>query len=148
MPESAASSDGSIRLAIGVSVPASAVRMSYTSSQGPGGQNVNRRATKAELRLNLDDLPISPAAVRRLRIRAAHLVTDAGELIIISDKYRSQARNRQAAMDRLRELVAVAIIEPKKRRKTRPSRGSIERRLESKRQQSQKKGRRKPPDGN
>ena len=147
MPESAASSDGSIRLAIGVSVPASAVRMSYTSSQGPGGQNVNRRATKAELRLKLDDLPITAAALRRLCIRAAHLVTDGGELIIISDKYRSQARNRQAAMDRLRELVAVAIIEPKKRRKTRPSRGSIERRLESKRQRSQKKDRRKTPNG-
>lgn len=147
MAESTPSSDGSVRLAIGVHVSASAVRMSYASSQGPGGQNVNRRATKAELRLDLDDLPITPAAVRRLRIRAAHLVTNNGELIIISDKYRSQARNRQACMDRLRELVAVAIIEPKKRRKTKPSRGSIERRLESKRQQSQKKGRRKSPDG-
>lgn len=147
MPEPTASSEGSIRLAIGVSVPASAIRMSYSSSSGPGGQNVNRRATKAELRLNLDDLPINPAAVRRLCIRATHLVTDSGELIIISDKYRSQTRNRQATMDRLRELIGVAIVEPKKRRKTRPSRGSIERRLESKRQRSQKKGRRKPPNG-
>ena len=147
MPEPTASSEGSIRLAIGVSIPASAIRMSYSSSSGPGGQNVNRRATKAELRLNLDDLPINPAAVRRLCIRATHLVTDSGELIISSDKYRSQTRNRQATMDRLRELIGVAIVEPKKRRKTRPSRGSIERRLESKRQQSQKKGRRKPPNG-
>jgi ribosome-associated protein len=139
--------EGSIRLAHGVTVPASAVRMSYASSSGPGGQNVNRRATKAELRLALVDVPITDAARRRLRLRAAHLVTDAGELIIISDKYRSQARNRQACMDRLRELVAMAIVEPKKRRKTKPSRGSIERRLESKRQQSQKKGRRQRPEG-
>lgn len=147
MTEPAASSEGSIRLAVGVTLPEGAVRMSYASSSGPGGQNVNRRATKAELRIDLSDLPIDDAAIRRLRNRATHLVTDAGELIIISDKYRSQARNRQACFDRLREIVGLAIVEPKKRRKTKPSRGAIERRLESKRQRSQKKDRRRRPEG-
>ena len=140
-------SSDELRLAPGVSIPAHRVQMSYSSSRGPGGQNVNRRATKAELRLSMEDLPVSDGAKRRLRIRSAHLVTAAGELVITCGRYRSQSHNRRACMHRLCELVALAIVEPRKRRKTRPTRGSIQRRLDSKRRRSDTKQRRRPPEG-
>jgi ribosome-associated protein len=113
-------------------VPADALRFSFSSSSGPGGQNVNKRATKAELRLRLEDLPIHPEARERLAEQASHLVTDDGELLILADEHRSQSRNKDECLDRLRAIVVRAMVRPKARRKTRPSRGSVERRIAEK----------------
>ena len=115
-----------------VRVPESVLDFSFSNSSGPGGQNVNKRATKCELRLRLSDLPIHPEARERLAQAASHLVTATGELIIEADDQRTQERNRAACLERLRELVVHAMVRPKVRKKTRPSRGAKERRIAEK----------------
>lgn len=139
-------SPGEIRLAAGVSVPESAIEFTFVSSSGPGGQNVNRRSTKARLRVRLADLGLRPAAERRLRTLAGTLLTDEGELILTSDATRSQRANREDCLDRLKELVARSLVAPKPRKKTKPTRGSVERRLKEKRIRSERKSRRKSDD--
>ena len=126
-------SPGTIHLAPGVTVPSEALVFSFSSSSGPGGQNVNKRATKAELRVALADLPLHPDALDRLAAFAGQRIAGSGELIVASDEHRSQARNKAECLARLRELIVRAMVRPKKRRPTRPSRGSVERRLEAKR---------------
>ncbi len=133
---------GEIRLAAGVVVPEAALEFTYVSSSGPGGQNVNRRSTKARLRLKVADLALRPAAERRLRNLAGSLITDEDELVIASDSTRSQRANREDCLDRLKELVARSLVAPKPRKKTKPTRGSVERRLKEKRIRSQRKSRR------
>lgn len=134
-----------VRLAPGVVIDADRLQFRFVASAGPGGQNVNKRATKAELRLLIDDLPISTGARARLANLAGQRATVAGELIIVSDRHRSQRRNREDCLDRLRRLVAHAITPPKPRRPTRPTRASVRRRLDAKRQRSETKQRRRPP---
>lgn len=132
-----------LEIAPGVRVDPAVVDLSFSSSSGPGGQNVNKRATRCQLRIALRDLPIHPEAIERLRHAAPHLVTPSGDLLIDSDQERSQARNRDACFEKLRELLIIAMRRPKVRRATRPSRGSKERRIESKKRRGEiKKNRR------
>lgn len=112
------------------------VRFSFSRSAGPGGQNVNKLATKAELRVWLNDLPIPHRALGRLRAMAGSRVTDAGELILVAQSDRSQHRNREICLEKLRELIERALVEPKVRRKTKPSKGSVERRIREKKSRS------------
>lgn len=148
---------GGVNLAPGVTVPESVVRWQYSRSGGPGGQNVNKVSTKAELRIAVDDLPISARVRARLRELAGRRIVGtetvideltgraherAGELVITSESERSQGGNRAGCLARLRELLVQAAAVPKVRRKTRPSRASKERRLESKARRSDiKRGR-------
>jgi ribosome-associated protein len=133
---------GSCQLAPGVVVPSSALRFTFTASGGPGGQNVNKRATRAEMRVWIADLGLSPAAADRLRRMASHRVTTQDELVIDATEHRSQAQNRAECLDRLGELVLHALVEPKKRKKTKPTKGSKLRRLEGKKHRSSiKRGR-------
>jgi ribosome-associated protein len=138
-----------VEIAPGLRVPTGVLRFSFVSASGPGGQNVNKRATKAVLRVALSDLPVSgPVRSRIARLGKAWLVGDdveagePGELVIAADENRSQRRNREACLDRLRELLVRAMARPKPRVKTKPGRGAIERRLRAKREQSDKKKRR------
>lgn len=134
-----------IRLAPGVRLPASRVRIEATTSQGPGGQNVNKRETRIRLRVHVADLPIDERARARLRRLNPHLITDADELVLSESGSRHRGRNLTEAKRRLGELVRRALVAPKVRRKTKPSRGSIERRLDAKKQRGQvKKARRRP----
>lgn len=142
--EQASPPPGEIRLGVGVSIPESMLEFTFASSSGPGGQNVNRRSTKARLRVRVEDLPLRPAAARRLATIAASFITDDGDLVITCDSTRSQRANRDECIERLKELVARAMVAPKPRKKTKPSRGAIERRLKAKRITSQRKSRRKP----
>ena len=137
------SSDG-LELAPGVTAPASAVRWQFARSSGPGGQNVNKVNTKAELWVPVEAIVgLSGRAVGRLRGLAGRRLTAADEIHISSDTERSQDSNRSAALQRLRELIIQAMHEPKPRRKTRPTKASRQRRLESKRRRSEiKAGRR------
>jgi ribosome-associated protein len=128
----AASRLGGVRIAPGVVVAEKAIDLSYSSSSGPGGQNVNKRATKCTLRLHLDAIPLRATQRARLEAKASAWLTTSGELIIQADENRSQERNRDACFDRLRELLVACLKEPKIRRKTRPSKGSKERRLTEK----------------
>ena len=154
------SSDGQdhgTEIAPRVRVPDAALRWAFSRSSGPGGQNVNKLSTKAELRVSVEDLPLSWRAIGRLRgiagrrIIGSEKVVDemgrsherGGEIVITSDSERSQQRNKSECMQLLRELVVQAMVEPKVRRKTRPTRGSVERRIEGKARRSDiKKGRR------
>ncbi len=128
----------------GVRVAESAVRFQYARSSGPGGQNVNKVNTKAELWVPLAAITgLSPAAMGRLRALAGRRVTSAGEIHIAADVERTQEGNRQAVLDRLRELLTEAMREPKVRRKTKPSKAAKRRRLESKRRRANVKSRRR-----
>lgn len=135
---------GEIRLGVGVSIPEHLLEFTFSSSSGPGGQNVNRRSTKVRLRISLADLPLRPSAARRLRTIAASQITDAGDVIITCDTSRSQRANKDECLDRLKELVAKSMVAPKPRKPTKPSRGAVERRLKAKRIQSDRKARRRP----
>ena len=130
----ASSGSGKIEVAPGVSIAPDELRFSFSRSGGPGGQNVNKVSTKAELRLNLSELQgLSWRALDRLKAQQARFVLASGELQIFCNEERSQERNRQRTLERLREMLVSAQVEPKIRRKTRPTRGSKEDRLKGKR---------------
>jgi ribosome-associated protein len=132
-----------IDLAPGVWVLPGAVRVQFARSGGPGGQNVNKLNTRAEMWIALDDIAgMSPAAIARLARIAGKRLTRDGCIHIIAQTERSQERNRQAVLDRLRLMVEQAIVEPKPRRATKPSRAAKRRRLETKRRRGQIKAKR------
>ena len=132
-----------ISLAPGVFASESALRLQYSRSGGPGGQNVNKVNTRTQLWLSLDAIAgLSESAFNRLRTLAGNRLTAAGELYIVAETERTQEGNRQAALERLRELIEQAVKVPKRRRKTKPSRGARERRLKGKKIRSEIKSRR------
>ena len=114
-------------LAPGVVVPSDSIRITFVRSSGPGGQNVNKRSTKAQLRIAIDDIPLNERARTRLIRLGRSAINSQGELLLSADDTRSQSRNRRACMDRLREMIMRALIEPRARRATKPSKGSIRR---------------------
>ena len=131
-------------IAIGrVRVAAGAVRIQFSRSSGPGGQNVNKVNSRAEAWLSVGAIEgLTLSAATRLRAMAGSRLTAADEIHIDAHESRSQEQNREAVVTRLRELIVAAMVEPKRRRKTRPSRASKERRLEGKRRRSEvKRGR-------
>ena len=137
------SGDG-IELAPGVRAAESALRWNFARSSGPGGQNVNKVNTKAEAWLAVGSiLGLSERGVGRLRSLAGRRLTIADEIHIASDSERSQEANRAEVLQRLRELLIEAMREPKKRRKTRPSKAARQRRLDSKRHRSEIKAQRR-----
>lgn len=127
-----------IEVAPGVRIAPGELHYSFSRSGGPGGQNVNKVNSKAELRFRLDALQgLSWRAMDRLKNQQSRMVLASGEMQIVCDEERSQERNRQRTLERLREMIVHAQIEPKVRRKTRPTRGSKEDRLKSKRARSE-----------
>jgi ribosome-associated protein len=118
-------------------IPDAEFDWSYARSGGPGGQNVNKVSSKAILRWAVAATPSLPAHVRdRLIALNRRRVTTAGDLILTSQRYRDQDRNRQDCLEKLAELVRAAATLPKARRATRPTRGSKKRRLAAKRHRS------------
>jgi ribosome-associated protein len=134
-----------VRLAPGVYLPEAALHLRFVRGRGPGGQNVNKLSSAAELRVKLSDLAtlLRPSAIERLRTLAGSKLTQDQELLIFADEHRSQEQNRDAAIDRLGELVRTAVVEPKRRRKTKPSRASQQRRVDSKKRRGEIKSMRK-----
>lgn len=120
-------------VAPGVVIPDSDLQMAFVRSSGPGGQNVNKVASAVQLRFALVQNQTLRADVKsRLRALAGHRMTDDGELLIVARESRSQEQNRRLAEQRLAELIRRALIVPKKRHATKPTRASKEKRLQSK----------------
>jgi len=117
-----------------VRVPAAALSVRAVRASGPGGQNVNKVATKIDLRVDLGAIEgLTDAARERLRTLARHRVDADGRLIVTSQATRNQARNLEDARDKVRALIAAALVRPRHRRATRPTAGSREQRLGAKR---------------
>jgi ribosome-associated protein len=116
-----------------VAIPDEEFEWKFIRSSGPGGQNVNKVASAVQLRFLLPLNTSLPVAARnRLRRMAGQKLIDDGSILISARSERSQEQNRRDALERLAELVRAAMIEPKIRKKTRPTRASKERRIESK----------------
>lgn len=156
-PTSSDSSPAGVSIGPGIVVSEATLRWAFSRSSGPGGQNVNKLSTKAELRVDIEALPIAGRVKSRVRALGGRRVINVeqfqdelgythdrgGELILTSESERSQTGNKDQCLTKLRELLVEALVEPKKRRKTKPTRGSKERRLDSKKKRGDiKRGRR------
>ena len=116
-----------------ISIPDEEFEWKFIRSSGPGGQNVNKVASAVQLRFLLPRNVSLPVAARnRLRRLAGQRLIDDGSILISARSERSQEQNRRDALERLAELIRAALIEPKIRKKTRPTKASKERRIESK----------------
>jgi len=130
-----------------ITIPGHELSWTAVTSGGPGGQNVNKVATKVQLRWELAASTVLPDWAReRLVTLAGRKVDQSGNLLIASSSTRSQDRNLELALERLADLVRAALDRPKHRRPTRPSRAAVRHRVETKRRVSQKKAARKRPD--
>ena len=127
-----------------VVIPAAELSWEYARSGGPGGQNVNKVASKATLRWAVAASEALPPEAKA-RLLAAHpaAVTTEGEFLVTSQEYRDQERNRQRCVEKLTAMVLRALTPPKPRKKTKPSKASQRRRLEDKKRQGEKKSGRK-----
>ncbi len=125
-------------------IPASAIGIHFARSGGPGGQNVNKLNTKAEVRVRVADLAFPADDVReRFLAREGTRVTAGGELLITSQVHRSQAQNLEECLGRLVGMLRAALVRPRVRRATRPTAGSRQRRLAEKRARARRQADRK-----
>jgi len=140
--------DDGVELAPGVRLPAAALRFAFVRSSGPGGQNVNKRATKARLSVSLEDLRRvmpGPAVARLKRLAGPARLSQDEVLTLTEEGSRSQHTNRQLCIERLSELVIRSLRPPRTRRKTRPTKASKQRRVETKKRRAQIKHMRRRP---
>jgi ribosome-associated protein len=122
-----------IPIALGLAIYPSELTLSFIRASGPGGQNVNKVATAAQLRFDLDGSPSLPGPVKaRARRLAGTRLTTEGEIVINADRFRTQAQNRDDAIARLVALLAEAAVPPKPRRATKPTMASKVRRMAEK----------------
>ena len=120
-----------------ISIDEREIEETFVRASGPGGQNVNKLSTAVQLRFDVRHSPSLPGDVReRLARLAGSRMTNDGVLVIIAQRHRTQPRNREDALNRLIELIRQAAVRPVKRRPTKPTRASRERRIEGKKRRS------------
>lgn len=125
-------------------IPLREFEITFARSSGPGGQNVNKLNTKALLRWPVTTSPSLPEDVRaRLIAQNRRRITSDGDLLVVSQRFRDAGRNVADCLEKLRAMVEDAAVAPKPRRPTKPSRGSVKRRLENKKRQSFRKQQRR-----
>ena len=139
--------DGPLPVTEGFVIEPDELRWRFSRSSGPGGQGVNTADSRVELVWRPDDSPavarLSPALQERLHARLTGSLVD-GALVVVASEYRAQLRNRQAARERLAAVLRAALAPPpRSRRRTKPTRGSQERRIEAKKQRGQLKKQRR-----
>ena len=129
-----------------IQIPLAEIQLSFSRSSGPGGQNVNKVNTKVTLHWNVTSSANLPDEVRnRFLAKYRTRVNAEGEVVIHSQRYRDQLRNRDDCLEKLRQLILSVRQAPVQRRRTRPSRASRERRLREKQQTAEKKKLRRRP---
>jgi ribosome-associated protein len=123
-----------------IRIPKSEFQLTFSRSSGPGGQNVNKVSSKAVLRWSPGRSPSLPDDVRsRFLERYRSRMTNEGDLVITSQRFRDQGRNVTEVFEKVHAMLAVVASPPKKRRPTKPSKASVKRRIESKQLSSRKK---------
>ena len=129
-----------LRITPGITLDDGELEEQFVRASGPGGQNVNKVSTAVQLRFNVFASPSLPWDVRERLVKlAGRRINSAGELMITSQRYRTQAQNRDDAREKLAGLIRAATHKPKPRKKTRPSAAAKRRRLEIKRRKGETK---------
>jgi ribosome-associated protein len=133
-----------LEVSASVVIPDSDLSFAFVRASGPGGQNVNKVSSAVQLRFDMaGSTALSDAVKNRLRVLAGRRFTDEGAILIIARNQRSQDHNRREALERLADLIRRALVVPKTRKATKPTKASRERRLEGKVHQQRTKQRRK-----
>jgi ribosome-associated protein len=131
-----------LRVTRDIVIDESDIDISFIRASGPGGQNVNKLSTAAQLRFDVRRVTLAPDVLERLTTLAGQRMTKDGIIVIHAQRFRTQERNRADALDRLLDLLREAAVRPKPRRATRPTLGSKTRRLEGKKRRGDVKAKR------
>ena len=119
------------------------IQFRFARSSGPGGQNVNKVNSKVLLRWNVEASALREDIKLRFREKYPQEITKAGDVVITSEQYRDQSRNKEVCLERLYSMLSSVRLPPKKRKKTKPSRSAKEKRITQKKQIGAKKASRK-----
>ena len=133
-----------LRISRDLSIDEDDLEIDFVRASGPGGQNVNKLSTAAQLRFDTSRIALPPDTYARLIQLAGQRMTNGGVIVIQAQRFRTQERNRADAIERLVALLREAMVRPRQRRLTKPTLASKQRRLEGKKRRSDIKARRSP----
>ncbi|HNT27290.1 MAG TPA: alternative ribosome rescue aminoacyl-tRNA hydrolase ArfB [bacterium] len=128
-----------LRITATVAIPLSEIEFTAIRAEGPGGQHVNRTSSAVQIRFDIEASSLPDEMKRRLRARRDHRITAAGVIIIKVQDERSLTRNKETALERLADLIRRAIAVPKKRKPTKPTKSSVEKRIAGKKKRGETK---------